>query len=623
MLKEGEAMRGRVEKLKGKSVAIVLVVLVLVTSLAGAWEGLELSIYDSWFKLRGARPAPDDIVVVAIDDRSIGEIGLLPWQRQVYARLLEKLKDAKVVCFDVVFDTPGTPEDNAALAAAAKAQGRVVMANMFSFEQNAGEVYQVPRFPVKQLASATAGIGFANVPQDLDSVIRRVTTVDTNTFGRPFPCLSLATLLTEKGLNPNSLKLAGNGVLYAGDLAVPIDDKYQTLINFWGPASTFQTYSFTDILNDRVSGDKLAGKSVFVGFTSASEHDYVTTPFTLGNMVLGGALPSPGVEVHASALATYHSEGFYRRAPLAVNLAVLLLVGALSVAGVARAKSPLRGLLYLLAIMTAAGLGVYLCWCYGRYWVNLATPVGLGMLVYTGMTAENLVRTELDRRRTRALFARYVPPAVVSDLLQHPEDIVLGGMRVELTIFFSDVRGFTSFSEDKTPEYVVQRLNEYFTEMNAIIFKHGGTLDKYMGDGIMAFFGAPIHYEDHADRALAASLEMLERLKELNKKWEEQGEPLFNIGVGINSGPVVVGNVGSPERMDYTIMGGEVNLASRLESMNKEYKTNIILSDRTLKYLKNKDELPGEITLLGETSVRGMVEKVLIYTVKAGKASEG
>lgn len=615
-------MRGWLEKLKGKGVAFVLVALVLVTSLAGTWEGLELSLYDSWFKLRGARPAPDDIVVVAIDDRSIGEIGLLPWPRQMHARLLEKLKDAKVVCFDVVFDTPGTPEDNAALAVAVKAQGRVVLANMFSFEQNAGEVYQVPRFPVKQLAAATSGIGFANVPEDIDSVIRRVTTVDTNTFGRPFPSLSVAAYLVEKGLNPNSLRLDGNGALYAGDLAIPIDNKYQTLINFWGAASAFQTYSFADILNNRVSGDKLAGKVVFVGFTSASEHDYVTTPFTLGNMVLGGALPSPGVEVHASALATYHSEGFYKRAPLAVNLAVLLLVGALSMAGVSRAKSPLRGLLYLLVILAAAGVGVYLSWHYGRYWVNLASPLGLGMLVYTGMTAENLVRTELDRRRTRALFARYVPPAVVSDLLQHPEDIVLGGMRVELTIFFSDVRGFTSFSEDKTPEYVVQRLNEYFTEMNAIIFKHGGTLDKYMGDGIMAFFGAPIHYEDHADRALAASLEMLERLKELNKKWEEQGEPLFNIGVGINSGPVVVGNVGSPERMDYTIMGGEVNLASRLESMNKEYKTNIILSDRALKYLKHKEKLPGEITLLGETSVRGMVEKVLIYTAKAEKASE-
>ncbi len=616
-------MRGWVEKLKGKGVAVVLIALVIVTSLAGMWEKLELSIYDGWFRLRGERPALEDIVVVAIDDRSVGEIGLLPWPRQVHARLVDKLKEAKVVCFDIVFDTPGTPEDNAVFAAAIKAQGRVVLANMFSFEQSAGEIYQVPRFPVKQLASATAGIGFANVPVGIDNVIRSVTVVDTNTFGRPFPCLSLAALLAEKGLNPNHLKYAGNSALAAGDLIIPVDEKNQVLIDFWGPAATFQTYSYTDILNDRVSSDMFAGKAVFVGFTSASEHDYVTTPFTRGNMVLEGALPTPGVEVHASAMATYHSGGFYKRAPLTVNLAILLLAGVLSVAGVARAVNPLRGLLYLLAVMAAVSLGVYLSWNYGRYWVNLASPLGLGMLIYTGMTAENLVRTEMERRRTRALFARYVPPAVVSDLLQHPENIVLGGMRVELTIFFSDVRGFTSFSEDKTPEYVVQRLNEYFTEMNAIIFKHGGTLDKYMGDGIMAFFGAPVHYEDHADRALAASLEMLERLKELNKKWEEQGEPLFNIGIGINSGPVVVGNVGSPERMDYTIMGGEVNLASRLESMNKEYKTNIIISDRALKYLKHREKLPGEITLLGETSVRGMVEKVLIYTVKTEKPGEG
>ncbi|OPY59599.1 MAG: Adenylate cyclase 1 [Pelotomaculum sp. PtaU1.Bin035] len=610
-------MKVWLEKLRGKGVAVILIALVLATSLGGLWEELELNIYDGWFRLRGERPAPGDIVVVAIDDRSVGEIGLLPWPRQVHARLLDKLKEAKVVCFDIVFDTPGTPEDNAALAASMKAQGRVVLANMFSFEQEAGEVQQVPRLPVRQLIASTAGVGFANVPEDIDSVIRSVTSVDVNYYGRPFPCLSLAALLAEKGLNPNSLKFAENSSLAAGDLLIPVDSKNRVLIDFWGPAATFQTYSYTDVLNGRVSPDKLAGKAVFIGYTSASEHDYVSTPFTRGNMVLGGALPTPGVELHASAMATYLTGGFYKRAPLSLNLVFLLLIGALSMLFVGRAGGPMRGLLYLLAIMAAACLGVFLSWHYGRYWVNLASPLGMAMLVYTGMTAENLVRTEMERRRTRALFARYVPPAVVSDLLQHPEDIVLGGMRVELTIFFSDVRGFTSFSEDKTPEYVVQRLNEYFTEMNAIIFKHGGTLDKYMGDGIMAFFGAPIQYDDHADRALAASLEMLERLKELNIKWEEQGEPLFNIGIGINSGPVVVGNVGSPERMDYTIMGGEVNLASRLESMNKEYKTNIILSDRALKYLRRKEKLPGEITLLGETSVRGMVEKVLIYTIRS------
>lgn len=610
-------MKGWAEKLKGKLAASVLMILVLLTVIAGLWERPELVMYDTWFKMKGTRPSPAEVVVVAVDDRSIREIGILPWPRQVHARFIEGLKEARVIGFDLLFDTPGTPEENARLAAAMKLHGGVVLASSFSFEQKEGVSYQTPNFPIKQLATAAAGIGFINAPEDLDNVVRRLSVVDVNYFKRPFPCFSLAVLMAGRGLNPNQLKFTGELTLAAGDMPVPLDKKNQALIDFWGPAGTFKTYSYVDVLEGRVGRDELAGKIVLVGPTSATEHDLKYTPFTRGNMVLTGALPSPGVEVHASAIETYLTGGFYKRAPLLVNLIFLLLLGALSAVAVSRAGNPWRGLLYLIALIGAAALAAYCAWYYGHYWVNLVSPLGLAMLVYTGITAENLVRTELERRRTRALFARYVPPAVVADLLQHQEDIVLGGVRVELTVLFSDVRGFTSFSEDKTPEYVVTRLNEYFTEMTAVIFKYGGTLDKYLGDGMMVFFGAPIHYEDHADRALAASLEMLERLAELNKKWQEQGVPTFDIGVGINSGPVVVGNVGSPERMDYTIMGGDVNLAARLESMNKEYKTKIIFSDRTLKYLKRKEELPGEIKFLGEASVRGMVEAVGVYTVEA------
>lgn len=610
-------MKGWAEKLKGKLAASVLIILVLLTVLAGLWERPELVMYDTWFKMKGAQSSPAEVVVVAMDDRSIKELGILPWPRQVHARFIEGLKEARVIGFDLLFDTPGTPEENARLAAAMKSHGRVVLASSFSFEQEKGVSYQTPNFPIKQLATAAAGIGFINTPEDLDGVVRRLSVADVNYFKRPFPCFSLAVLMAGRGLNPNQLKFTGESTLSAGDMPVPLDKKNQALIDFWGPAGAFKTYSYVDVLEGRVGRAELAGKIVLVGPTSATEQDLKYTPFTRGNMVLTGALPSPGVEVHASAIGTYLTGGFYQRAPFSINLAFLLLLGSLSAVAVSRAGNPWRGLLYLLALIAAAALAVYWAWYYKHYWINLVSPLGLAMLVYTGITAENLVRTELERRRTRALFARYVPPAVVADLLQHQEDIVLGGVRVELTVLFSDVRGFTSFSEDKTPEYVVTRLNEYFTEMTAVIFKYGGTLDKYLGDGMMVFFGAPIHYEDHADRAMAASLEMLERLAELNKRWLEQGGPTFDIGVGINSGPVVVGNVGSPERMDYTIMGGDVNLAARLESMNKEYKTKIIFSDRTLKYLKRKEELPGGIKFLGEASVRGMVEAVGIYTVEA------
>lgn len=610
-------MKGWAEKLRGKFLAGVLIALVLLTCVAGLWERPELVVYDTWFKLRGSRPSPAEVVVVAMDDRSIRELGILPWPRQVHARFIEGLREARVIGFDVIFDTPGTPDDNARLAAAMKAHRRVVLASMFSFEQEGGNSYQTPVFPIKQLAAAAAGIGFINTPEDLDNVVRRLSVVDVNFFKKPFPCFSLAVLLAERGLNPNHLKLSGGSTLAAGDMMVPLDKKNQVLIDYWGPAGTFKTYSYADVLEGRVSRDELAGKIVLVGPTSAAEQDVKYTPFSRGNMVLAGALPSPGVEVHASAIGTYLAGSYYKRAPLPLNLTFLLLVGTLAAAAVYRAGNPWRGLLYLLAVMTAAILAVFLAWYYGHYWINLVSPLGLAMLVYSGITAENLVRTEMERRRTRALFARYVPPAVVEEVLRHQTDIVLGGARMDLTVLFSDIRGFTSFSENRQPEYIVQRLNEYFTEMTAVIFKHGGTLDKYLGDGMMAFFGAPVRYEDHADRALAAAVEMVRRLEELNKGWREKGEPTMDIGIGINSGPVVVGNVGSPDRMDYTIIGEDVNLASRLESMNKEYNTRIIISDRSFRHIVNKEGLPGELKYLGETNVRGMVVPVGVFTLEA------
>lgn len=600
------------KRLKGKIIPGLIIVVVLLTCLVGLWERPELMVYDTWFNLRGVRPAPDDIVIVAMDDRSISKLGALPWPRRVHARLVDALKEARAIGFDVIFDTPGSPEDNAILSTAMKNHGNVVLAYMYTFQESNGQLYQTPVFPLQQLAAAAIGGGFINVPEDRDNVIRHITALDQN-LKRPFPCFSLAVFLAAQGQSPGKLALEGQSTLRAGSLSLPLDSKGQMLIDYWGPAGTFKTYSYIDILEGKVGRDKLAGKIVLVGPTSAADQDFKSTPFTHGNMVLSGSLPTPGVEIHASAIGTYLSGSYYKRAAMPVNLAFILIMGVLSTLIFSRTASPWKSFLFLLGLMAAAAAAVYLTWNNGHYWINLVSPLGAAVFINIGINTENLVRTELERRRTQALFSRYVSPTVVKELLQSPEEIILGGTRRVLTVIFTDIRGFTSFSENKEPEYIVQRLNEYFTEMTAVIFKYGGTLDKYLGDGMMAFFGAPVHYEDHADRALAASLEMIRRLEDLNETWRAKGEPVMDIGVGINSGPVLVGNVGSPERMDYTIIGEDVNLASRLESMNKEYKTRIIISDRTVEHIKNR-EIVG-LRPLGEANVRGMVVPVGIYTV--------
>jgi adenylate cyclase len=216
------------------------------------------------------------------------------------------------------------------------------------------------------------------------------------------------------------------------------------------------------------------------------------------------------------------------------------------------------------------------------------------------------------------MFGRYVSPAVMEELLKNPDLAALGGQRRDVTILFADIRGFTSYSENKQPEEVVARLNSYLDEMTGVVFRHGGTLDKFLGDGLMAIFGAPLPLENHAVRAVACALDMQRAVSRLNDEWMSNGQKPLAIGIGINSGSVLVGNVGSQERMDYTVIGEDVNLASRLESLNKEYGTEIIISGRTRKMLVEADTAGIILHDLGNVPVRGLAIQVQIYSVTAG-----
>ncbi|MEW5897882.1 MAG: adenylate/guanylate cyclase domain-containing protein, partial [Bacillota bacterium] len=506
--------------------------LVLITAVLGLWEKAELGFYDAWFNLRGKEDPGKDIVIIAMDEKSIEKLGPLPWSRRVHARLLEQLRQAGVVGFDLLFDTPTVPENDTAFAEAIKKHGRVVLASMFSFEQNEkGEWLQQLKTPLPQLAAGMAGVGFINMPADKGNIVRRVTVVDTNTFERPYPSFSLAAALTAAGLNPGDLVFQ-NRIISSGKLNVPLNEANQALIDFWGPGRTFRTYSYIDVLEGRIAPEAFQNKIALVGIATPTErHDIYENPFTKGNLILAGALPSPGVEIHASAIKTYLTGRYFHRASWPVNLGLLILVWAATVF-IARRSSPWAGLFFALLLALALVALAYFLWLKIHYWLNIAAPLVMVTVTYVGATVENIVRTELERRRTKALFGRYVSAPVVEELLRHPEKIELGGIKQEITILFSDIRGFTAFSEGKPPEEVLARLNEYFTAMTEIVFRHGGTLDKYQGDGLMAIFGAPVFYPDHARRAVAAAVDMLGRLEELNRHWEEKGEVTLGIGVG-------------------------------------------------------------------------------------------
>ncbi len=607
---------------KNRLIPLVLFILVELSAVAGLFVRPELALYDSWFRLQGVREPGERVAVVAIDEASIKDLGPLAWPRTVHAQLLEKLREAGVVSFDIVFDAPTTPADDQAFAAAIAEHGGVVLASQFSFEENeSGEMEQVFQAPLPEFMEGAAGLGFVNMPTDIDGVVRRVTMVDVNTFEIPFPSLSLASAMTASGVNPSQLKLEPDFLYVEGRKKIPVDGMNRAMMGFWGPQGTIKTYSYADVLRGKYPVKEFKDKIVLVGVTTPAAHDDKPTPYTTSNMILSGSIETPGVEIHASAVQSFFEGRWYRPVNLLANAAFLLITGmitALAVGG----RGPWRGLAGALAVVTVSGAVVLGLWWHSRLWLNFAAPLALISMTYVVVTASDFLQAEMGRRRTRALFSRYVSPAVVEELMGNPDSVSLGGQRRDLTIMFVDIRGFTAYSENKAPEQVVSRLNEYLTAMTEVIFRHGGTLDKYLGDGLMAIYGAPIHLPDHVQRAIQTAVDIQEVIDGLNRSWAEKGEPPLKIGVGINTGSVLVGNVGSPERMDYTVIGEDVNLASRVEGLTKTFGALVIISERSVRVLEACGESPWELKYLGTAEVKGFSVPIGVYTVPDRRTGE-
>lgn len=588
----------------------VLLLLQLIVGL-GFLARPEMSLYDAWFRLQGATDPGQQVVVVAMDESSIEKIGPPAWPRTIHAQLLDKLSAAKIVAFDLTFGAAKDPQEDQAFADAIAAHGNVILISKFYFERDEeGDIIQIPEMPLEKLAIEAAGMGFANMPTDPDQVVRHTTLIDTNSFDIPYPSFATAIILASQGLDYNDIVI-GDGCLRVGDYKAPLDIRHQAMPAFWGARGTFKTISYADILDDKYSPDYFRDKIMLVGSTTQDEHDYFSTPYTTSNMVKSGALETPGVEVHAAVVQSYLNHSWYRQVGIVFNFLFLLLLTALTVK-VISGRSPWAGLLGVLGISLLTLLTVYLLWK-NHWWLNLAAPLLLVFLLYVVITAGDFVQAEMQRRKTKALFSRYVSADIVEQLMADPAQMALGGKKQQVTIMFADIRGFTAFSENKDPVDVIQRLNEYLTAMTDSILKHGGTLDKYLGDGLMAFFGAPIFYPDHVERAIAVAREIQEKVAELNRKWEAAGEVPLLVAVGINTGPAVVGNVGSPERMDYTLIGEDVNLASRVEALTKLFSTLVLISERSYNLLAD-GQLKESLVYTGEELVKGFTLPIKVYS---------
>lgn len=600
----------------GLLIPFLLGLIIVFISFGGLLHSAEDRLYDLYYQIRGPLDPGEDLVIVAIDEKSIAEIGPLPWSREVHAELLKVLESAGVVAFDLLFDFPDEAAADQLFAKAVEESGNVVLASMFIYDQaGTGEWYQNLLLPFQELTSGAVTTGFINVPVDRGNLIRKITVVDTNYYDALYPSFSLAVALHCLELTPERL-LISNNHLFAGTLSIPLNHEHQSYIHFWGPGGSFPTYSYVDVLQQRYSQEIWAGKTVLIGVTTPAAMDYFDNPYTTGNLILKGSLPSAGVEIHASAVKTYLSALALRKASVLFNL-ILLAAAWLITLIFARRYSPLPalGAAFLVALIFS-GLA-YFFWDRGQIIVNLAAVLLIIASVYVFSAISSFISSERERVWIRETFSRYVSPDYVAALVKNPESIKLGGLKASITVIFADLRNFTAYCEEESPEAIINKLNEFFTEMTAAVFSHGGTLDKYLGDGFMAFFGAPVSDPEHALSAVSAAIEMNSRMASLNTRWHANGEKTLKMGIGINSGQAVIGNIGSESRMDYSAVGREVNIASRLEALNKNYNTEIIIGENTVSMVDSqKLSARWEFYELSEEQLPGFSGKIKIYSIR-------
>lgn len=559
---------------------------------------------DYRFELRGEAPAPSDVVIVAIDAQSIDALGRWPWSRTVISRLLDTIeaKGARVVAFDMVFSEPESARADGSLARSIERSGGAVLGYFFREQESApdgeeslrqlersaikvrlGELRgEVPGFPhvemnLPLIGAHARGFGFFNFPNpDTDGTFRRSQLVLAHR-GELYPSLGVEAVtrfLSTEVVLKSSPGLGIEG-LVLGRLFVPTSGSGQLIVDYYGPGGTVRAYPATDVMLGTIPPGALEDKLVFIGATETGIYDARAVPLD----------PSfPGVEIHATVAGNILEGRFLHQSHLTRGLDYILTLALplMLVLGLVSVSRTLLGLGVFVLLLALHSLANYLLFTPFGLLASYLYPALSMSVAYVFFEGYRNLSAERRSRYLRKAFTSYVSPDVVSEMLQDPGRLRLGGEIREISILFSDIRGFTALSESIPPEELVLLLNEYLGPMTRIVLDKSGTLDKYIGDSIMAIFGAPAGLPGHPRMACESSLEMVRALGSLNEGWTRRGLPRISIGIGVNTGRAIVGNMGTDFRFDYTAIGEEVNLASRLEGLNKFYGTDIIITRSTL-----------------------------------------
>lgn len=603
-------------------------------------------------------PKSEHVVLAKIDDPSLAQIGRFPWSRNIWIKLMKKFEafEAKVIAYDVVFPEPeeacyGDPDSLFAETISSYNSGAQnviigysrtrnpevaseefpdILYNYFLETTQDGDVWLYPNyvdrysFPIEKLTNADLGLGYIDTENDQDGVFRNYRVyanildpadVDPNSNKIELQVFASFGLLAYERYMDDRIKIHfaknAEGFLKTKNHELEIDPYGAMKLRYRGGREAFHDVSIKDILaapdDDQDMKNLLKGKAVFIGSTAFAAHDFRNTPMD----------PKlPGVYFHMS-LTDMLVEGrlFRPKGDSAYYTWLFLIIGALLILAFQSFENPILDLIGAVTVGCLAWFADYYYFIPNGYELKLFFTINCFALLYFWDTAWSFYINSQEKKKIKGTFSRYVAPTIVNEMLDNPEKLKMGGERKDITVFFSDVRDFTSISEKLTPTQLSDCLNQYMNRMTNIMFETKGTLDKYIGDAIVGYWGAPVEIENHPYLGVSAAVEMIELLPEINKDFEEQGYPEFKVGIGLNTGVCSVGNMGSDQIFSYTALGDHMNLGARLEGLCKPYGAQIIISEYTHDRLTDEQKRDFTFRELDLVRVKGKEKPVKIYEV--------
>ncbi len=610
-------------------------------------DRMELRTVDWRFHYRGRLPPDPGIVLVTVDEESIKKVGKWPWPRRTLAHLTDNLAaaGARAIIYDIFFvEREQDPEGEAAFVAALVGAGNVYLAGFGDATESVAASGQDARgeplasagtsaidryawtqtrlvagrglgswaglcqladltYPFPELAGAARGIGYTALVQAGDGVFRYTPPL-AQYQGQIYPSLPVVAAAGLLGVTPAQISVRlGHSIVLGDRRRIPIDRWGRMVVNFVGKEKTYPHLPAWRILqsSDLETDVRLEGKTIVVAVTAQGLHDVRTSPFS--NLVTGG-------EVQATILDNIVNQQFLVEALPERMLLVVLFIG-LSIGVIFGILPTTHALVYSLGLLFAYNwLGVW-AFVHRGVIVDLFVPTVTGVITILALVSYRLLREESHRSQARETLSHFVPAQIASQLLEDEAAATLRGQRRVVSVLFCDLRDFTAASERLSPDVTVTLLNRYFGLMHEVIWEFEGTLDKFIGDGLMAFFNAPVDQPDHALRAVRTAIEMQRRIEFNRAEWEFCGWAELAAGIGISTGEAIVGYVSSRERMQYTAIGAQVNLAARLEELTKKLDTRILISDAT--YQLVRDAVTTEHK--GHIPIHGFAEEVDVYSV--------